>query len=286
MVVVHMFGLPQAPAQPAPILARGESPAELSATPAPQPKVPAIDTAAPAAPEVTLGTGAAVRETVPLTIRAEAKSTVAILINYRQQAAIKVPGGGTADIVVPITELADGELAIRAVARDQAGNRSRPSAVQTVLKDTRGPEISPELVTYVISPATDAPQALILMRSTDYHTLAVRIAGDESVFSAEEVPTLTLNASPVQLAFFDAQGNSQELNEQSLFPSFTSGADTSYLAVPGKFSRFIWRLTLSAAMVIFILLSLAVIIRIQIQRPRMIAHALFVLLLAGTLLFL
>lgn len=286
IVVVHMFGLPQTPAPAAPAQARAESaPSVLASTPPPS-TTPARDQTAPAAPEITLSGNGTVRESVELTIAAEPQSIVAVLINDVQQAAVTIPASGSAQLTVPLAELPDGELALRAVARDQAGNRSRPSSEYSVTKDTRGPEIEQADVSYIPSPATDTPLAVVHVATTGYAHLAVRTAGAETVFATADTPKLALGPAPVQLAFFDAQGNAQELTEQRLLPTFAVEADTSYLAGPDTFSRFVWRVTLSAALVIFILLSLAIVIRIQIQRPRMIAHALFVLLLAGALLML
>jgi hypothetical protein len=65
-------------------------------------------------------------------------------------------------------------------------------------------------------------------------------------------------------------------------PSFLT-EDSSYLASPARFTQVIRRATLGALITILVLLTLAVIIRLNIQRPRMIMHALFVLALAATL---
>lgn len=286
IVVVHMFGLPQTPATAAPALARAEStPAQPPAAPKPSPK-PVSDRTAPAAPLVTVAGTGTVRDRVELTISAEAKSVVALWLNTTQRAAVTIPASGAARVTVELTDVPDGAMAIRAVARDQAGNRSRPSDELTVTKDTRGPDITEGDISYIVSPATDVPLALVRLTSTDFTKLAVRSAGVESIYATTETPTLSLGRAPLQLAFFDAQGNAQELAARQLLPSFSVEGDTSYLRSSGTFSRFIWRVILSTALVLFILLSMAVLIRIQIQRPRMIAHALFVLLLAGVLLWL
>jgi hypothetical protein len=281
-VVVHMFGLPAAAAvlsQNRLPAAAGE-PAVLAASP---PAVPAA-TAVPETPTVTVPASAAVQNTLGVTIVGEADTIVSLLVNSQPRADITLPPSGTLEYSLTLDGLPDGELIIRAQARDGLGRASALSEPNVVTKDTRGPEISDGAVTLIVSPATDEPAALLRLAGEDVASLTITTGGTELAFVPTDAIVIPLSATAAHLAFADAHGNISDVPEQILLPSFYAEPDVSYLNSPARFSRVIRRLTIGTLLALLILLTMAVAIRIQIQHPRMIMHTIFVLALATALL--
>ena len=278
IVVVHMFGLPDgraaeaAPAAPAAAQARAPVPATPQAARAAAPvKIPTISLAA----------ASAIQQSVRLTVSGEAGATVSLLVNNQARATLTLPASGTFEHTLSVADLPDGEVIIRAQAQSVAGALSELSPPQVVVKDTEGPAVADAPV-LIASPATDTPTALVRLTAHDYAKLAVVAGQQELSFAPDDTVVIPLRLEAAQFTLVDASGNVTALPERNLLPSFVT-EDSSYLDSSARFTQVIRRMTFAALLAILVLLTLAVAIRLHIQRPRMIVHALFVLGLAATL---
>jgi hypothetical protein len=278
-VVVHMFGLPLEAAATTQEPAVAGEPAVLASEPA-----PAIPEATPLpAPTVTILSEVA-QHVLGVNVTGQAGTVISLFVNSQLRAEVTLPPSGTIFHELALNELPDGEIVVRAQARDAGGRSSELSEPQIVVKDTQGPEIPEDAVSYIVSPATDAPAALVRVAVQDFATLTVSSNDAQLIFGPTDTIVVPLSAASSTLAFADAYGNARGLSGHIQLPSFYSEADTSYLGSPARFSQIVRRLTGATLVSIVILLSLAVAIRVQVQRPRMIAHTFLVLVLAAALL--
>ena len=268
-VVVHLFGKPEtALAASAPAVVPAAEP-EAAAPPAPAPAVLAVaDTTAPAVP--SLSGEAQIGAEMLLRLAGEASSRVTVLVNNQVRSTFVVPESGTHDVTIPLPDIPDGDVVLRAYAQDAAGNRSELSDPYITHKDTQGPQVGLEAVMFIVSPATDRPEAL------------ARIA--DPAIATLDAALLSLTTPGARLTARDEWGNANTLEIASLLPSFSAEADTSYLTSPARFSAGVRRITLVTALLVAMLLSAAVVIRIRVQHPGMIMHAIFVLALSTALL--
>lgn len=289
-VVVHMFGLPTnaVPAAAVPATIPSPSPAvKASTTPptpssSPTPVVPSIaptDTTPPRIPRIAIKNNVAGTAAL-LTIEGEAFSRVYFLLNNQPHGSVVLTADGTATHTLSLDGLPDGTLVLRTYSTDQAANQSEQSEPLALVKDTQGPLLAQSNISFILSPATDNPAALIGIDQTQYSQAT--ITQNEQ---AHSVTTPVSPVTPLQVTLTDEAGNQSVLADIQLSPTFTVDSDQSHLVRPSRFTQLSRRITASVFAAILGLLILAILIRVRIQRPTLIAHASFVLLLAGTLFF-
>lgn len=295
-IVVHMFGLP-AGSPSAEALAEEDGPTPTPATagtqlPSPAPSAtptptvvptPLPDTIPPRTPRIALaaGVGPAVAKSLRVNIEADPESTVTLLVNnvpLQSAAAVSV-------LEIDIGNLPDGELVATAYAKDARGNTSPLSNILYVQKDSTGPSLIRSNISFILSPATDAP--LVMGRVTAEETAAVQVEGitGPETHAASKPFVISLTDGELILKGLDELGNSSDSLAIALMPRYSTEADTTVTAPPQRLNRMSRWIIGGATLLILILLSLAIFVRIAIQRPALIAHASLVLLLAATLLF-
>lgn len=277
-IVVQMFGLPPGSAAPAPAPAQ-ETP-KPTPSPSPSPTPPALPATSPALPPprppriaLQLKTQI-VRGAIPLTVTGESGSQVQILANSQLRQAVTLPPAGTAAIELDLHDLPDGQITLRAQAQNTAGV-SHLSSPLVVTKDTAGPVLPPNSLAFIIGPATD--QTLIAYKLPP---------GDYVTPNPGRWQALTDWSQPFTVAVADEAGNTTTLADTSLAPQYATSAPAADLPTPARFSQLFRRLAIGLTLVIIMLLAAAILIRIRIQHPALIAHASLVALLAATLLFL
>ena len=290
-VVVHMFGLPQgaqAPVQePVPTGAPAVAPAVTSETPKSAPVA-----AAPAVPEViVLGhdlldrqAGNTIQGELKLQIEGAPGITVSVLVNNQTQAKRTLDAVGISKLTLLLSDFPDGEIVVKAFAENAAGRRSGYSASQVFIKDTKGPQVEKEALAFIASPATDEPVAWLRVPEGDYTSVGVTTGEEQLIYDPEEAVVVSLGKIAT-LVLSDAVGNVQVISDLTLAPSFYTERDTMYLENPARFSGLAQRVALTVAIVVLLLLTLAIVIRINIQHPRMIARASLIVLLALIMLF-
>lgn len=286
IVVVHMFGKPAVAAAQTPtdvssaIKAQvsGQTETALPPTPTPAPPSPTptpvpVDKEPPAVPRIAAGSEDGLAgERAVLRVAGEVGSIVYFSVNGLEVAKAEIIGDTEQPVELDLSGAADGEVRVTAYAEDAAGNRSE-SAALALIKDTSGPLLASENVRLILLPTIDEPRALVKMLSDDAASYKVAKNGEESIWPAGETIILPLSESPVTLAARDAHGNAGHAVEVSLTPVFASDANTDYVAPPARFSRASRWLAAIFSVIILILLSIAVLVRIRIQRPALIVHA-------------
>lgn len=275
-VVVHMFGRPVGTPTPAP---PGLVVEEIS-----PPTVLAVDSEAPAAPQIKVEGGGVVQDKVAVLIKGEAGAEIILLLNSQERREANLDAGGVARATLSLTDLPDGDIVVRALALDAAGNRSDLSEPLIVQKDTTGPEIRSESLTFIVSPQTDEPRALLKIEIAGAADVRLTKGAQETSYTGERAPVVEITEEPILVTAYDKNGNSSRIGEVALQPSFYADADNSYFQSPAKLTGGVRKITLAVIITIAALLSLAVLIRIRIQRPGMIMHAVLVLVIAVTLL--
>ncbi len=300
-VVVHMFGLPTG--SPSPIApqsgATGDTAkkppttagtqTESTATPTPTPTptplpAPLPDTTPPRTPRIAVaeGTASVVATTVTVTADTEANTSVRFLVN---NVLLAQAAGAKPTVTLDLHQFADGELQIEAVAEDSAGNTSERSNAVRLNKDSTAPALAEAAVSFLLGPQTDRP--VVLASITSREVAQVRLQGAEGWQSIPLTGPIVvpLQSGPTALALTDSVGNSSEpLSLATLLPAYTVTADTDFVAPPSRFNRVSRWLMGSVLILITLLLSLAIFVRISIQRPALIAHASLVLVLAAVFL--
>jgi len=293
-VVVHMFGLPAGavrPTQSSSLSAR--QPAALeTATAAP---VVAKPTLAPttepvAVPEMPVITVQAEEETVQTSVRlqarAEAGAQVHIQINGSDVAVLSMDELGYGQQEIDLRQFADGPLQIVAWAQNRAGLSSPITPVREMHKDTTGPAVDKEALSFIVSPATDDPTAMLTVPAGEFVELIIE-ADHEAVAQATvpgpEMVVFSIPVETVEVKVMDESGNTSVAGMIDLQPSIFT-ARSSDGAIPNRINTMARRLIIAIALIIIVLLLLAVMIKIRIQNPRMITQAALVILLAVILL--
>lgn len=294
-IVVHFFGLPSGAVRPSQSLLAIRSPVteEPSPTPAPS-QSPALTTIqtekkTPAIPEVKLlGDKQTFRDSVGLIVAGDVGSTIKIAVNDKEVAAVTVLAGGYLMQEVNLTTFADGKLYISAYAVNEEGINSGKTTPIEISKDTTGPDISEEALLFIVSPRTDSPYVLMFIPEGEYTKLSVKQAGINLVSISSPLPisiAFAINSEPVEVATFDELGNLGIVGKIDLLPAIFSDRNIDYGTKAYQFNGAARRLVLIIGSILFIMLLLAILIKIKIQHPRMVTHASLVILLAVVLLF-
>ncbi len=298
-VVVHMFGLPTEnqpavepeAAIPSPTPAVKASTTKSSPTPtpasspAPAPSdAPPADTTPPRIPRIAVLSSVASSQAL-VKIDGDPGSTVQLLLNNQPRHTVTLDSNGKAEYELSLEGFPDGTLVLRAYSVDQASNQSELSEPLALTKDTQGPQLARSDISFVLSPLTDSPRAVFTVDSNQYVSGSIHQNNQEYAFTSNTNQVIDAN-SPLTLALVDQAGNSTKLPDVSLAPTFTLDSDQGYLAPPARFSQLTRRLTAVIFATILALLILAILIRVRIQHPALIAHASFVLVLAGCLFIL
>lgn len=182
-----------------------------------------------------------------------------------------------------LDSVADGPLTLRAYAAQGQNHTLLSDAVATI-KDTRGPVLASESLSFILSPASDRPSALLA--TTDTSVTRMHITQNDEDLSVDTAkPTVIGTTAPLTIAAVNAAGTSGTPHTVSLAAQFDRDDNAAYTATPARFSRNARTLFAIVVLVITVLLGLAVFIRIRVQHPTMIAHSAGVIFLA-LLLFL
>lgn len=278
-IVVHMFGLPTSPAtasakQAAPTTTPTPSPAAL---PAPPP-----DTTPPRAPRIALagGTTSTVVKTATVSVDTEVDTVVTLFVNNVQLTNGIVT---TPLLELDVSQFPDGPLRLEASAKDPAGNTSARSDAVSVQKDSAGPALERSAATFVLGPQTDVPVVLASVASSD--AVRARIEAPEgSLFHSLSSPiVLPVTAGEIVIAVIDEVGNSSDSLSIALLPHYTVDSSADDVVSPTRLDRLSRWIMALVVMIVMLFLALAILVRLSIQRPALIAHASLVLLLALTL---
>ncbi|MEX0650285.1 MAG: CAP domain-containing protein [Candidatus Andersenbacteria bacterium] len=296
IIVVHMFGKPsggQVAAQlssptptptPVPAAAPVNSPT-VAPTPTPSPTplpTPVPDTNPPRVPRIAYnGQNTTVGNQATFLLEGEPNSTVHVLINSQLRDSVTVSAEGTVTRELNLSNLPDGTVVLRVYSSDSAGNKSSLSDPFTVTKDTSGPEVSADQVRLVIAPQFDTVSATLLPFQESF--TAARLAHGSTEVSLASSPTLLSIHDPAIVHVSDESGNETTLELPLLIPQFEFDFKDSELKAPARFSRLTRNMTAAIFITTFILLIVAVLIRVRIQHPALITHASFVVLLAAAL---
>lgn len=285
-IVVHMFGLPAeaAPAGGAKARLPVATPTPLPATagtaqpsPTPQP-----DTTPPRSPRIALAddSGSAVSSRLRLKVDADSDGTVTILVN-----AVPLREDMSAGVVdLDVSGLADGELVAAAYAQDVSGNKSDLSNEVLVTKDSTGPTLISTSSRFVIGPQIDSPVALAAIEADEAAQIHVQQAGEETTYSTSGPIVVPVQAGEIVLAVADELGNRSNNIVIILQPQYAADS-VNLAAAPQRLNRMSRWIIGTTGFLVLVLLSLAILVRISIQRPALIAHSSLVLLLAAILLF-
>jgi uncharacterized protein YkwD len=288
IVVVHMFGKPSVAAAQTTIdtndalktQATGDVKPPAVTTPTPVPSIAPADNTPPAVPRIAFEGGSeVVGKNITVDVSGEAGSVVKLLVNGLQASEFVLPGTGQDTIELDISDEPDGEIAITAFATDGAGNISEKVSLNTA-KDTTGPLLAKEDLSLVLLPLTDFPQISARVSSTDASSFEIGDGEGKNVMPVGESLVLSVTDKPISFSARDEIGNTGPSFEVALAPAFAQEGSKEYIAPPAKFSRATRWLAAVFSIIILILLSIAVIVRIRIQRPALIAHAGAVAILA------
>ncbi len=291
-VVVHMFGLPAGASRPT--LATGgvvkssTEPARQLVSPSPTPPS-ALTQPLPVTPSITSTTdNNIIRGTILLNIKGQPSTSVTILVNNQPRGVIDINPNGEAQRQLDISDLPDGDVVIKAYASNAAGIKSAISDPLIVQKDTTGPDLNKKDLVFLLSPATDQPVAAVYLPVSNFASLSISVDKQNIITLSSPVPRIAgfpLVNSPIQIQASDDVGNSSTIGNISLIPSFYDTRQDSQSTTPQTAARATRQVAFIVALLIIILLSLAIFIRINIQRPKMIIQTCIVLLIATALLF-
>lgn len=284
-IVVHMFGLPSgAPAAvkqpPATAGSQSKPPPTPQATPQP---LPPPDTTAPRTPRIAFlrGTAPLVSRTVTVSADVEPDSTVGFMVNNKLIASTPSANKST---TLDLTEFADGELQIDAFASDAAGNMSGRSNALRLTKDTAAPGLTQSDVTFLLSPTTDEPLAMGTITQVESTAVRLQAVDGWQTIALKGPLVFPLYGGPTALALSDTVGNFSEPLSLQLLPTYAVSSETDYIDPPSRINQASRWIMTAAFIIVAILLSLAIFVRISIQRPMLIAHASLVLVLAAVFL--
>ncbi|MEX2055132.1 MAG: hypothetical protein WD972_03025, partial [Candidatus Andersenbacteria bacterium] len=244
------------------------------------------DTTPPRIPRIAVTPDTTIQDQLTLPLEGEPGSRVYVLINNAAVGSTTLNDKGQGQLSLAVTQVPDGVLSVRAYAADGTRNLSEHSPAITLIKDTQGPELTREGIAFLLSPVTDSVESLITLDQTEFTRLTLVQSEAERETTPGAAPLVAAATTPFTVTVFDNAGNPTEVKDVSLAPRFSIDQNQTYSAAPTRFSQLTRRLTASIFVSILLLLIVAIIIRIRIQRPIMIAHASFVLLLAGIFFFL
>lgn len=289
-VVVHMFGLPAGASQPS-LVASGQVkastvPDQKSVAPVSALTVPVAVTAPPAPIVTTLSDATLLRDEVDIKIKAQPASKVTILINNQERSTVTISQTGEIIHKLALRGLPDGEIVIKSYAEKPSGIKSELSKPLIVQKDTVGPELNPEDLVFVISPATDEAMAAAYLPSNNFASVSVKSDNQLLATISSPVPRIIsfpLDTPPIKIEVLDNVGNASSASNITLMPSFYGNPQETKSATPQRASQTAKQTAFIVATLLVILLCLAIFIRINIQHPRMIIQASVVLLLATAL---
>lgn len=273
-IVVHMFGKPvqASTSEPVPSPTPSSSPntagvvQTYTPTPSVQPSpTPTPSTSSLPAPRIVLIGNSTVQTTLALEVAGTPGTTISIVVNGEAVASTQLLAE-IGHIEFDISAFSDGELTARAYATGSGARTSGLSGPITVTKDTVGPVIAGEELAFVVGPAFDTAQAAVAVP----HTGGERIA-------------LLDTTTPQMVEALDELGNTTALTDIRLTPQFDDTLTRQELRGPQRMSQLSRRIAAFVSVTLLILLGLAIIIRIRIQHPALIAHASLVVLLAAAL---
>lgn len=284
IVVVHMFGKPtgvSASKSKQTAGSKASNPAPAAATPLPTPIATPTplpnDTTAPRVPRIAfVGNTEVVKNSTELTVEGEAGSTVRVLVNNQVSNTVILPDNGTTSVQLSLTSVPEGPVVIRAYAIDAAHNESEISEAVATTKDTVGPLIDQKELAFALLPTFDAPELALFVPGVEA-TVNGHTEGWTVVGTAQQ---------PLSLKLTDQFGNETALPDLSFVPQFSRDQAYEELLLPSRVQRFSRRLAIVLAIVLSVLLVLAILIRVRIQRPALIAHASAVIGLAFILFLL
>lgn len=298
-VVVHMFGLPRgatSPSTPSPLGARAPiittpspSPETTKQTPTPSP-TPVPQNTAPSTPKLTLTSPNNVyTDKVNFAIFGDKNSTVKITVNNQYASTVTLNNGTSASYDLDISSFEDGKLFISAYAINNDNKTSNKSAPIEIHKDATGPTVEMDELSFLLSPGTDTPEAIMFLPAGKYDQLNIN-QSDQQLASVKypmpEFISFPVNQQQLQINAYDEIGNAGNVGKFSLLPAIFTERDitttSSNLHWINDISR---RLLISVSLILLVLLTLAVVIRIKIQHPKMITHTTLVILLTLALLF-
>lgn len=279
-VVVHMFGRPPgvAASSPAPTStgkAAGTQAAPTpSATPTPAPSptplpVPA-DTTPPRVPRIAVATGVTtVKNEVEVTLQGEAGSRVSVLVNNQLRTVVTMPEAESAPVTLALSHIPDGPVVVRAYATDVSGNVSDISEPTLLAKDTVGPVIEDHALAFLLGSRFDAavaavrvPPGVVVRGVTDGWTVLSEANGEFTIVVQDEF------------------GNATELPRLTLAPHLASDFELADVTAPARAQVLARRVAMGVAAALLVLLLLAILIHIRVQRFGLIVHTSLVILLA------
>src|SRR3989338_5704392 len=296
-VVVHMFGLTAGSVRPSQssTLAAALPAAVETTTPIPTAAVipaaaapSAKPAAVPSMPTITaLTQQKVVRTSVRVQAAAEVESKVHLQINGTEVANFAIGELGYAQQEIDLRQFADGQLKLIAWAENSNGLVSQTTDPWKLSKDTTGPNVDRDGLVFMISPETDAPEAMLTLPAGEFVKLI--ISADNQTIAEADLPgpeslVFTLPEGTVEVRVLDEVGNTNVAGMVDLQPSIFTARSNDVSFSPYPFNTIARRLIIAITLIIVVLLLLAVMIKIRIQHPRMITHATLVILLAVILL--
>lgn len=287
-IVVHMFGLPTEAAAkeglPTPTPATAGTQTKPTPTPTPLP-TSAPDTTPPRTPRIAFvgGVEPVVAKTVRVAVEADADNTIVYLVN---DAELAVAAASDSTVDLDVSQLPDGELIVRAQAKDATGNSSEISNTLRIEKDSTGPPLTPALAAFILSPTTDSPAVLATVSSPDATTLTIRQGDTAETHEVSGPIEIALTSGDMHVTIADRLGNTSESLPLALLPHYTVEMDNGFATPPARLNHVSRWLVGIVLLLLTILLLTAFFVRISIQRPAMLAHTTAVVVLACVLLFL
>lgn len=298
-VVVHMFGLPYgatSSSTPSPLGAR----APISTAPSPSPTTtkqqtpvpsptPLPQNTAPSTPKLTLTSpDTTYTNKVNFAIFGDKDSTINITVNNQYASTLTLKNGTSASYDLDISSFDDGKLAISAYAVNSDNKTSNKSTPIEIHKDATGPTIEKNELSFLLSPGTDTPEAIMYLPAGKYDQLDIKQSNKKLVSVKSPLPkfiSFPVNQQQLQINAYDEIGNTSNVGQFSLLPAIFTERDittTDHVHWLNDVSR---RMLITVGLILLILLTLAVFIRIKIQHPKMITHTTLVILLIFILLF-
>ena len=299
-IVVHLFGLPSkdkalvAPAStvapepsPTPEPVSVSVPTTTSPTPTPVTLTPTpADTLPPNPPVLELKSGPNISDNAAIDITAEVGAIIKFKANNLETGSPVTQSSPVTRTNLSLNHVPDGTINIIATARDSAGNQSPDSNSLIVNKDTEGPRIDEKGLKFVLTMQTDNPKWWMVWGegNNDIAQVTWRTESETYALKQGEKIFLPFTSEAMLLSLSDQQGNESAVKSVVLAPNYQRGQTNEIKDTPARFNRATRVLATCIFIIILILLSLAVMIHIHVQRPALIAHAGWVLLLAGALL--
>lgn len=279
-VVVHMFGLPTGTDVAAESTPTPDQPTHEETTPLPTPTAVPPPPELPRTPRIALlSSTSTVGNEVELAIEGEANSEVVLAVNSTPVITMSLSEDGQGRAKLDLSEYSDGQLQVTAVAR-VAGQQSEAAAL-IVAKDSTGPEVGRDAVSFLVSPLFDSGRVYVKLPE-DKAVTSWQINGETVGESGGIVPL----GNGLEIAAVDAQGNTTVVSDIVLVPQFEIRAEDINLPVLRRAVQVSNRFIGTMLAIITGLLIMTIIVRVQIQRPRLLGQATAVVFLAGVLLWL